>query len=60
MSDETVAAIARNLATALLARAKSRSDVDQKAVLALQTELVAEVKKDSQSCEQSQFPDRQI
>lgn len=43
MSDETVAAIARDLAKALLARAKSRSADDRKLVLSLQTQLVAEI-----------------
>lgn len=42
MSDQSIAAIARNLADALLRRARSRSDEDKKDVLRLQTELVAE------------------
>lgn len=43
MSDQSVAVIARNLAHAMMARAKSRSTEDQKLVLALQTELAVEV-----------------
>lgn len=43
MSDPLIAAIARDLAHAMMARAKSRSPEDQKQVLALQTALVAEV-----------------
>jgi hypothetical protein len=56
MSDpnQVLADIARNLADALLARAKSRSAEDQKLVLALQTELVAEAKKEPRTGEQSQ------
>jgi hypothetical protein len=42
MSDQTVAAIARELAKAMMARARSRTADDQKVVLALQTQLVAE------------------
>jgi hypothetical protein len=42
MSDQSIAAIARNLADALLNRARSRSDEDKKAVLRLQMELVNE------------------
>jgi hypothetical protein len=43
MSDQSVAEIARELAAALLKRAKTRHPEDQKAVLALQTVLVAEI-----------------
>jgi hypothetical protein len=43
MSDESVAAIARELAKALLKRAHTRHPEDQRQVLALQTQLVAEV-----------------
>jgi hypothetical protein len=43
MSDQSVAAIARDLAKAMITRARSRLPEDQKAVLLLQTELCAEV-----------------
>lgn len=43
MSDQTVAAIARDLAKAMVARSKSWSVDDQKAVLALKTQLVQEI-----------------
>lgn len=42
MSDNTIANIARDLAKAMIARAKSRSADDMKVVLALQTQLVQE------------------
>ena len=42
MSDQSIAAIARELAKALLDRARTRSAEDQKAVLSLQTQLVME------------------
>lgn len=44
MSDQSIAAIARVLADALVARGHSRSAEDQQRVAALQTELVAEVR----------------
>jgi hypothetical protein len=47
MSDHSVAAIARELAKAMIARAKTRSADDQKVVLALQTQLVAEIAAES-------------
>lgn len=47
MSDQTIAAIARELAHAMLTRARTRLPDDQKAVLALQTQLVAEVAAES-------------
>lgn len=43
MSDQVIAEIARDLARALIARARTRSAEDQKAVLGLQTQLCAEV-----------------
>lgn len=49
MSDQTIAAIARDLAKAMMARAKSRSAEDQKVVLALQTQLVAELLEENKS-----------
>ena len=49
MSDPSIAAIARDLAKAMMARAKSRSAEDQKVVLALQTQLVAEVFEENKS-----------
>jgi len=42
MSDQSVAAIARELAKALMERARTRLPDDQKAVLFLQTQLVQE------------------
>jgi hypothetical protein len=42
MSDQSIAAIARELALALLHRARTRGPDDQKAVLSLQTQLVQE------------------
>ena len=42
MSDQSVAAIARELAEAMLERARSRLPEDQKKVLFLQTQLVQE------------------
>jgi hypothetical protein len=42
MSDQSIAAIARPLAKALLDRARTRLADDQKAVLSLQTQLVQE------------------
>jgi hypothetical protein len=47
MSDHSVAAIARELAKAMMTRAKTRSADDQKVVLALQTQLVAEIAAES-------------
>ena len=43
MSDQSVAAIARELAKAMMTRARTRLPEDQKTVLLLQTELCAEV-----------------
>lgn len=43
MSDQSVAEIARRLVDAMLIRAKTRQPDDMKTVLALQTELAAEV-----------------
>jgi hypothetical protein len=43
MSDQSVAAVARQLAKAMVTRAKTRLPDDQKVVLALQTQLVAEI-----------------
>jgi hypothetical protein len=42
MSDQSVAAIARELAKAMMERARSRSPDIQKTVLSLQTQLVQE------------------
>lgn len=42
MSDQSIAAIARELAKAMVIRARTRLPDDQKVVLALQTQLVAE------------------
>lgn len=42
MSDQSIAAIARELAKAMMTRARTRLPEDQKVVLALQTQLVAE------------------
>lgn len=42
MSDQSIAAIARELAGAMLDRARTRSADDQKKVLFLQTQLVQE------------------
>jgi hypothetical protein len=42
MSDSSMARIARELAKAMMARARTRLSDDQKVVLALQTQLVAE------------------
>lgn len=42
MSDQSVAAVGRELAKALMTRARTRLPDDQKVVLALQTQLVAE------------------
>lgn len=53
MSDQSVAAIARDLATAMVARAKSRSPDDQKVVLALQTQLVAEISAEKETDDES-------
>lgn len=49
MSDSTVAAIARNLAHALMDVAYTRKDEDKKRVASLQHELCAEVKKENDS-----------
>jgi hypothetical protein len=49
MSDQTVAAIARDLAKAMLTRARTRLPDDQKVVLALQTKLVAEISAEQES-----------
>jgi hypothetical protein len=43
MSDESIASIARDLARAMMQRARSRTAEDQKLVLELQTLLCAEV-----------------
>lgn len=43
MSDEVIAGIARDLAVALVTRARTRLPEDQKKVLELQTVLCAEV-----------------
>jgi hypothetical protein len=43
MSDQSVATIARELAKAMITRARTRLQEDQKTVLLLQTELCAEV-----------------
>ena len=42
MSDQSIAALARKLAGAMLDRARTRSADDQKKVLFLQTQLVQE------------------
>jgi len=42
MSDASISAIARDLAKAMIIRARTRSADDGKVVLALQTQLVAE------------------
>lgn len=42
MSDASIAVIARDLAKAMIVRAKTRSADDAKVVCALQTQLVAE------------------
>lgn len=42
MTDQSIAAIARELAKAMMTRARTRLPDDQKVVLALQTQLVAE------------------
>src|SRR3954467_14133835 len=50
MDDQTLASIARNLATALMTRAKTRMDADQKQILALQSELCAAVMAEQNEC----------
>lgn len=50
MDDQTMATIARNLASALMARAKTRTDADQKLVLSLQAELCAAVMAEEIEC----------
>lgn len=49
MSDHSMAAIARELAKAMMTRAKTRLADDQKVVLALQTQLVAEFLEEKKS-----------
>ncbi len=53
MSDQTIAAIARDLAKAMVVRARSRLADDQKVVLDLQTKLVAEVFAEQESASES-------
>lgn len=53
MSDQSVAAIARDLAKAMMTRARTRLPDDQKVVLALQTKLVAEILDEEKSASQS-------
>jgi len=49
MSDASIAAIARDLAKAMIVRARTRSADDMKVVLALQTQLVAEFLEEKKS-----------
>ena len=49
MSDASIAAIARDLARAMIVRARTRSADDMKVVLALQTQLVAEFFEEKKS-----------
>lgn len=53
MSDLSLAAIARELAKAMITRAKTRHPDDQKVVLALQTQLVAEYLNEKENEETS-------
>jgi hypothetical protein len=46
MSDETIASIGRQLADAMVTRARTRLPDDQKKVLDLQTQLCAAVKEE--------------
>lgn len=51
MSDNSIASIARDLAKAMIARAKSRSAEDMKVVLGLQTQLVQEYLHEKENAE---------
>jgi hypothetical protein len=53
MSDQSVAAIARDLAKAMITRARTRLAEDQKVVLDLQTKLCAEVLAEKESASES-------
>jgi hypothetical protein len=49
MSDASIAVIARDLAKAMIVRARTRSADDMKVVLMLQTQLVAEFLEEKKS-----------
>lgn len=53
MSDASIAAIARDLAKAMITRAKTRQPDDLKVVLDLQTQLVAEFMNEKESASES-------